>query len=161
MNYDKIKIGDRIDYSCNDPFGILIKINTAGISHALDMKVPTHTGIVCQWEGQYLVAGMRKTLSIESLENHDIIGAYRHPAITDDIREVLNRTIAYDVRLHLDYDYLGMLGMCPILKFFKENNKKYFCSEYFVYLTKSYIGFKTEEYSPYELLKYPGFIQVC
>jgi hypothetical protein len=160
MNYDKIKIGDRVDYSCNDPFGILIKINTAGIGHALDMKVPTHTGIVCQWEGQYLVAGMRKTLSIESLENHDIMGVYRHPAITDDIREVLNRTIAYDVRLHLDYDYLGMLELCPILKWLKQNDKKFYCSEYFLYLTKSYINYENKGYSPYDLFKMKDFVKV-
>lgn len=158
MDYSNIKIGDLVIYTSNDPIAWIIRSKTAGVGRIFDKTVATHVGVVCKMEDQFLVCGMREKIAIESLEDKDIISITRNNLLTDDNRKEINKQIAYGVRKSLDYDWAGVMKF--MFKDLKQVDSKFYCSEYFVYLTKQWIKYPKEMYSPYDLQTMTGFTTI-
>jgi hypothetical protein len=158
MDYTIPKVGDLVNYTSTDPMAWIIRSRTAGIKRIFDKTVATHTGIVCKMEDQLLVCGMRKIISIESLDDKEIISISRNDLITDEARVELNKAMAYDIRKCLDYDYAGLLQF--IFPDIKQAPSKFYCSEYYVFRTKKWIIYTRQMYSPFDLQIDPRFKEV-
>jgi hypothetical protein len=158
MDYTNLKIGDLVNYSGTNAFSLLIRTVEAGLKNALDPKIATHTGIVCKMEDQFLVCGMRLKPALESLDDKEIISVMRHPAINDADRSEINKLVAYGVRKAYDYDWAGDIEF--VLPFVKASDKKFYCSEYYKFLTSKYIIYTKPKYTPYDLQCMSGFTTV-
>ena len=152
IDYSKIKIADRVDYAgpILNPICIGIRTFSAGAKNAFNKDIRTHTGIVVEFAGQYLVCGMRKMIALESLEDKEIVGIYRHPNITDEARLTINKQVAIDFRRQTEYNYTG-LGGFVLPDVFKDTPNHFFCSQYYVYSTKPWIEYIKTRYAPQDL----------
>ena len=178
INYSALKPMDRIDCSGRSPLALVTRIVTAGLGNAWNHKVPVHTGIVVEWDGQLLCAEMGASgLEINPLSkyegkgNRSIMNVSRHPLFMDAERaRYAQRRIIEDYRRSEDgrkgvkYDYKGLLEF--VFHRIKDNPKRYYCSEYFYALTFDLIRYPIEfsaKVSPYDLFRSDpatGFVRV-
>jgi hypothetical protein len=103
-------------------------------------EVSTHTGLVVKWAGQFFIAEMTAHgITLSPFTKYDgtrrfILDIRRHAALCNETsQEALNREVAQDYRRSLEYDFKGAIGW--VISRIKQDPKKYYCSEYFVWRT--------------------------
>jgi hypothetical protein len=178
MNYENLWVGDRVDYNETNPVNIIADViravSTRSIKNIFNYKIASHTGVVTKMDGQYLVAGMRNKIHVESLEDKKIIAIARPKYFgmnwdnntvppTIEMLSVINKIhadIALAVRKSLEYDYSGIANDYLGLKWLGNKPKNFYCSEWYVFLTKDYLSYKNMPYSPYLLQKHEEFTYV-
>jgi len=137
IDYSKLRSGDIVMTGGGGIFAALIRFFTAkGIRKS---KAVTHVGILVDFNGQLLLAEMKKEgLSISSLEEYNseykyIVNIGRCFNMNDDKIIALDRIIAYDRRKTLDYDWKGILSFVTGTT---GSKNKYYCSEYIAHLLR-------------------------
>jgi len=164
IRYDQLKTGDIVICGGMGIIPWLIRLVTKGVKDRHNAKISTHTGILTNINGQYLIAEMRSTgLEINSLEEYNsgnrkrfIIDIRRSNKVTPEIAKLIDEQIALDRRHTIEYDYKGDIAF--VFKKVKASNSKDFCSEYVARILNNLAGVKWgmihEKISPYYIQRH-------
>ena len=138
FNYQALQVGDMVEFCSNDFIAMVIRCFSAGFKNWNNYSIPTHTAMVVQVEGQFLVAEMEpEGLVVRSLEQYNKKNepcwpksVKRNPVYFDKAkRDALNTRVFDDLRHTLDYDFKGLLKF--VIDEVKDDKTKAYCSQYF------------------------------
>ena len=139
----KLRTGDMIVYGGPrlSPLAMIIRSRTAGRKYMFKAGVVgVHVDIVCDMYGQRLTVGMGPqgieiVTPMEPPRKRVPLLVRRHPVYDSKaVRTALARRLMYDMRLSLEYDFKGVMSF--VMESVKENRKRFYCSEHFVYQTR-------------------------
>lgn len=170
FNYSALKVGDMVCTGGHDGLAALVRFATMRKRIPYDKdKVSTHTGIVVQWGDQFFIAEMTAdgiTLSpfLKYTDgNRFILDIRRNTSLeVYGARDAINCRVAKDYRRSIEYDFTGAVGF--VFSRIKQNPKRFYCSEYFVWLYSDLgVPFPSEllhRVSPQQLYELPGWYSV-